>query len=682
MKNYFLLIACFISISLFSQNFPDFNDYEITKHEDGFHFKGSSEEIVNTPPEYENKDEWDTLFISLDSPVFELFVVGPDYHYSNITWISSTFGYIKLYNEHTYTIFAQWWENLDCYCDVKEDYSINGTDTLGFSKLNSIHELVLNPVNQDGIPFNETGVHTFSGIYMFISEGEGYFPRRILCHLGGTAFFSFVSEDIPILCSSGCTDVYNNNYLCFTEFPQLNGINQNHILTNDHNDFIESNVQFYFTNEDIPYCNVGMYSGILYKDFLGSFVYTFGGLASGLEHTEYWDGQVFINKYDYGSYKSITGLMGGTGYDETIISWYDSPFFELINDSIYTYFHENPPYNVSKVGNEDTLFFGESPLRPGARWFNNYDNGIQAAFKNYGFGGEHFIFPINNEVLYKLMDNNGNVLVESEGSEYLYYPEALAESYELEITYDAVPLEDGFGRAKMVANFASDSVDSSPPNLTTIQFRNSSNKPVYKINSGDELNLLFSAADFNDYYITISGSDYVKYLYQPVIDDATKVFIKEYDEEIWQEVMIENTHEDTVYGIYYQASLSEFLNVGNTAYDLKINIKDFNSNACEFLFNPAILVDDFTLSITEQKLISKNNDLFSIHPNPASDIIYVDNLENKKLEAITLFDINGKMIKQFHQNMNELDISKVSPGVYYLIINHKEGEAIEKIVIQ
>lgn len=687
MKRTILIFVSLFSISLFAQNIPDFNDLEISRIENGFKFESKPEQVKYLPPEIDTKDEWDTLFISLDSPAFNYYFVGPFYSYgqNSIVWLTSTSGYILLNNEHTYNISIIWWEPYeDVYLDFVENYNINETDELEFSRLNSIYEIEMNPVNQNGIPIVDVDFQKFYEICLLCPQGEGYFPIPFLHNEGGSSFFSTIPENIPILISSGCYDVISDNYFCYVEFPQLNGINQNHQFTNDISDFKQTNVQSYFPNDEATYSNIGMMNGVSYRNFLGEFVGYFTGFSFSWEHTKFWNGQIFIDKQNYGSYKStvcIAGLEIIDVYSDPVL-WYYSPYLEIINDSICSFYGEYPPHETFKAGNTDTLFFGESPLRIGAKWNNNNDLGINVFFDSYGFLGEQYVYPINYAVQYKLRDNMGNIVYEEEGSEFLMYSYPDEEAYEVEINYYAVPLEGGFGRAKMIASFEYGSMDASPPSLSFLQFRNSSNKLVYKISSGEDLTLHFSAADFHDHYIYVGGTEHVKYLYQPIDEDATKAYIKEYDTEEWQELMLENIHEDTIYGNYYQASLTDYLNVSNTAYDLKIEIKDYSNNACEYILNPGILVDDFTLAINEQNLISENNSLFSIHPNPTNDILYIDNPENKKIEAITLIDVNGKMIKKLYPQKDEMDVNRVSPGVYYLIIKCQEGETIEKVVIQ
>ena len=82
------------------------------------------------------------------------------------------------------------------------------------------------------------------------------------------------------------------------------------------------------------------------------------------------------------------------------------------------------------------------------------------------------------------------------------------------------------------------------------------------------------------------------------------------------------------------------------------------------------------------KIEEINNSIIQVYPNPASEIIKIENIENLKIETISLIDIKGKKIIEFENNRNYLDISRISSGIYLLKLTHENGEINNKIVIE
>lgn len=74
-----------------------------------------------------------------------------------------------------------------------------------------------------------------------------------------------------------------------------------------------------------------------------------------------------------------------------------------------------------------------------------------------------------------------------------------------------------------------------------------------------------------------------------------------------------------------------------------------------------------------------NQSKFEIFPNPSSDIITVSNISKASYFNIT--DISGKVLQQGMINVGQsIDISTLSPGTYYLIINEDDSMFSHKII--
>jgi hypothetical protein len=82
------------------------------------------------------------------------------------------------------------------------------------------------------------------------------------------------------------------------------------------------------------------------------------------------------------------------------------------------------------------------------------------------------------------------------------------------------------------------------------------------------------------------------------------------------------------------------------------------------------------------KIEEINNSLIEAYPNPAEDLIKISNLENIRIESISLFDLSGQKIRDFDKSKTELDLSRISTGIYLLKLSYANSEIIRKIIIR
>lgn len=67
-----------------------------------------------------------------------------------------------------------------------------------------------------------------------------------------------------------------------------------------------------------------------------------------------------------------------------------------------------------------------------------------------------------------------------------------------------------------------------------------------------------------------------------------------------------------------------------------------------------------------------NSDHISIYPNPASASISIDT--EYDIDRLSIFSIDGILIKTCHANCSEIDISDITNGMYLLKIDFKQGD--------
>ena len=81
-----------------------------------------------------------------------------------------------------------------------------------------------------------------------------------------------------------------------------------------------------------------------------------------------------------------------------------------------------------------------------------------------------------------------------------------------------------------------------------------------------------------------------------------------------------------------------------------------------------------TLSISEVTSLQ-----FSIYPNPAQNVITIDNRSASQITEARMFDILGKDTG-VRLSDNNLNISSLAPGIYYLSLTTPQGSITEKII--
>lgn len=81
--------------------------------------------------------------------------------------------------------------------------------------------------------------------------------------------------------------------------------------------------------------------------------------------------------------------------------------------------------------------------------------------------------------------------------------------------------------------------------------------------------------------------------------------------------------------------------------------------------------------------VSENNEpMIQVYPNPTKSLIILENIDNIEIESITLTNLKGQLIKQFNSKKTKLDISEISPGLYFLGIEYQNGFLTKKLLIE
>jgi len=71
----------------------------------------------------------------------------------------------------------------------------------------------------------------------------------------------------------------------------------------------------------------------------------------------------------------------------------------------------------------------------------------------------------------------------------------------------------------------------------------------------------------------------------------------------------------------------------------------------------------------------------NIFPNPAKDMLYIENIDKLDVNNISLINIQGQIIRQFESRTTQLDVSGITSGIYFIKFSTSSGNIIQKIII-
>ncbi|HUH26298.1 MAG TPA: T9SS type A sorting domain-containing protein [Flavobacterium sp.] len=102
---------------------------------------------------------------------------------------------------------------------------------------------------------------------------------------------------------------------------------------------------------------------------------------------------------------------------------------------------------------------------------------------------------------------------------------------------------------------------------------------------------------------------------------------------------------------------------------------------------PTVKLDNVKITAIWQAPVSTADFLASklvLYPNPVNEILSITTKENIKIEDITIYNANGKVIKPHQiydiENGIQLNLQDLSAGIYLLHIKTNEGETVKKII--
>jgi hypothetical protein len=76
-------------------------------------------------------------------------------------------------------------------------------------------------------------------------------------------------------------------------------------------------------------------------------------------------------------------------------------------------------------------------------------------------------------------------------------------------------------------------------------------------------------------------------------------------------------------------------------------------------------------------------DRIKVYPNPATNMVWVDDIEGK-LNEVELYDVQGRLVikQQAGGSKTSVNITTLPPGLYLVRVTMKDGETIQKKIIK
>ncbi len=140
-----------------------------------------------------------------------------------------------------------------------------------------------------------------------------------------------------------------------------------------------------------------------------------------------------------------------------------------------------------------------------------------------------------------------------------------------------------------------------------------------------------------------------------------------WQEDIWYDISISGTPN----GIEYSLD-GELKYTGALLYDID-ELRFAHDN-----FSGSAYFDDISVEHTTLQVTDVHVDSFKIYPNPVQNILSLQGVAT--LESYIIFDMTGKQLKEANTNINQIDVSNLSNGVYWLQLNTQNGPVSKKFI--
>ncbi|AEH02634.1 T9SS type A sorting domain-containing protein [Lacinutrix sp. 5H-3-7-4] len=131
---------------------------------------------------------------------------------------------------------------------------------------------------------------------------------------------------------------------------------------------------------------------------------------------------------------------------------------------------------------------------------------------------------------------------------------------------------------------------------------------------------------------------------------------------------------------YKPTSASNYIvDQGDNAYYDEALFGDLDLAGITRIFNTTIDLGAYEYNSTlSVDAISLNTNSIKLYPNPVNDRLFIKS--DNRIDSITIYNVNGQIIKQKEAFSNGLDVSALNAGLYFINIKSDNGESIKKFI--
>jgi hypothetical protein len=142
-----------------------------------------------------------------------------------------------------------------------------------------------------------------------------------------------------------------------------------------------------------------------------------------------------------------------------------------------------------------------------------------------------------------------------------------------------------------------------------------------------------------------------------------------------------------IYASIYMNNGGHYLSVINNPNfpglfcDVQDSVINLGSGFCSYSFPNFMDSYDYTNGAYRCDIVSAGTlqeENIKIYPNPANDILYIEGLENNM--PVAIYDIDGRWVKSGMIKDDQLDVSSLKQGMYFIKLVAEEGCVVRKFV--
>ncbi|WP_309640317.1 T9SS type A sorting domain-containing protein [Flavobacterium sp.] len=129
---------------------------------------------------------------------------------------------------------------------------------------------------------------------------------------------------------------------------------------------------------------------------------------------------------------------------------------------------------------------------------------------------------------------------------------------------------------------------------------------------------------------------------------------------------------------------SDFANNGMRVFDFSTNYEGMFAilpSPDDKILIGGLLNDNFCVIRLQYAALSTVNNTqtnFSIFPNPTKNVLNI--VKNQSIDAITITDVSGKKVIEVRTNTNQVDVSKLQQGIYFMQIQSQGKITTQKFI--